>query len=318
MIDAIPWSNLSEEDLLYVDRAVHKPRIARTMSDAWRERESLTNEVSQGSALEERFAMYGRIAHEDPELFGWGCLDHCRYECMHRVELDRGLSYPRKYFGKWPFRRVYFCQEVLSSVYSLLNGLPYIIFSLTGTFRHHTPPVYRWFTLIVSVMWIASAVFHCRDNAVTMYMDYFSAFAGVVANCGAGLHEAVLSESGRAKQIGMGILFFLWVFHSLYLSLIKFDFDWNMTLAIVVAAIGGLFWIIYYIKHRRSKAHAWIPVVATWGLFPLLLVFELNDFAPGSSGLADAHSYWHLSTVPFSVMWVVFMQLESAKGKKVE
>ena len=320
VLSAIPWSNISEEELLQVDRSLHKPKLLGLLREASEDKSYSPPVYPRTDYLRLRFADYGRLGLEDPGLFSWSCFDHCKYECMHLVEKRRRvLPSPRKYFGKWPFRRVYICQEILSSAYSLLNGLPYILFSLTHTFRTHTPFIYRVFTLIVSLMWISSTIFHCRDTPLTMYLDYFTAFGGVVANCATGLHQSILVRFDSRTRMGViGLLFVLWVFHSMYLTLINFDFEWNMTLAVAIALLGGVFWVVFYARNRRKKPHAWMVVPATWGLFPLLVAFELNDFPPGPNGLADAHSYWHLSTVPFSVMWVLFMFKESQWPKPIQ
>lgn len=314
VLSAIPWSNLTHDDLLQVDRSLHKPAISDSIERVYNSEFSELRD-HRAHALEERFVAYGKIAEQDPGLFSWSCFDHCKYECMNHVVKQRGTMV-RKYFGKWPFRRVFVCQEMLSSLYSLLNGLPYMIFALTRTFRYRTPPVYRGFTMIVVCTWILSAIFHCRDTPLTMHLDYFSAFGGVVANCATGMYQTILhNKRPFLKRVATMVFFVVWALHSLYLALVNFDYDWNMTLAICIAIVGGICWFIYYWRNRTTKPHAWIVAAATLALLPLLVAFELNDFPPGTSGLADAHSYWHLSTVPISVMWVVFMYRESVIPK---
>lgn len=74
--------------------------------------------------------------HNIPEYFDlkppitWSKNDECKYQCMWRVEEQRQewKLVPQKYYGKWPFRRIFFFQEFFSSLFSLLNLFPHIFY----------------------------------------------------------------------------------------------------------------------------------------------------------------------------------------------
>ena len=307
----LPWSHLSGHR--QVDREQYKGEILNALAGAVSSK-SGSKQKSPKSALGERLGEYGAIAKRDPGLIAWPCLDHCRYECMHRTVAESGKVV--KFFGKWPFQRVGVFQELLSSVYSFLNAVPYILFAMTQTFKTLTPPVFRIYTLIVAFMWIASGVFHCRDTPLTQHVDYFSAIGGVFANCTVAV--VLLLKSARKRALVVTGMALLWLTHVSYMGLVSFDFDWNMKVGVVAALSGTISWQIWFLRNRRSKPHAWLIPPVTLGLFPLFLTFELGDFPPGPMGLADAHAFWHLSTIPISCAWAVFMFKESRAGRRIK
>ncbi len=289
-----------------------------TVIDALRSVHGLRNISFQSSLILDKLEDYASIAHEDQQLLTWPCDDHCRYECMHRVSSERhegGLGV-LKFFGKWPFRRVFICQEILSSLYSILNGIPYFLFLISSVGRRAFLE-HKVFGYGMTCAWIASAIFHCRDCTGTMYADYFSAVGGVTAN----LALAVIRSTGWNRYLVELFFGSLWAVHICYLVFVKFDFGWNMMVAIFLAASAAITWLVWYIRNRILIPHAWMIIVVTWGTSPLLLLFEVNDFPPGPLGLADAHSYWHLTTIPMSALCALFIykdalfQLHHARGK---
>ena len=311
VVDAIPWSNLSQGELHQVDTLLHKPDIDSALHRVYAAGvfSPNTSESVPTTPLSDRFLAYTEIAKRDPGMFTWPCFDHCEYECMHHVASTRPGPVV-KFSGKWPFRRVLICQELLSSVFSLVNGAPYVAFILSRTFRRDAPRRYQIYAIVVFLMWMFSALFHCRDCTVTQNLDYFAAFAGAIANCTVGLFNTVV-ERPRTRNLVMAFMAVMWTTHVSYLAFVKFDFEWNMIVVVTVGTIGSTLWIYWYWINRAIRPHAWMIVPLTLGLFPLLLAFELNDFPPGPMGLADAHSYWHLTTIPISFYWGIFLRKES-------
>lgn len=63
----------------------------------------------------------------------WDCQENCRYECMiENRQLRRSNGEQAvQYMGKWAFTRVLGVQELFSSLFSFLNGLPYTVISGT-------------------------------------------------------------------------------------------------------------------------------------------------------------------------------------------
>ena len=250
-----------------------------------------------------RHSQFASIAESNPELYSWSCTDHCKYQCMHQTATE--VSHPLKFFGKWTFKRVWICQEFLSSGYSVLNAAPYLALAINPTFLRTAHWSLKLYAIIIAMMWMASAVFHCRDTRLTMHIDYFSAFAGIVAN---GWLPAYMLASFRSKRfVCLGALA-LWLGHVSYMGLVKFDFAWNMKLAVVTGLVDNITWSVWYFRNRQRVSFAWIIPIVTWSVVPMFLLMEANDFPPHDEyGLADAHSYWHLGTVPVSALWSVFL-----------
>lgn len=316
IVDTMPWSHLSAKDLLQIDRAIHKPATLEKLHSVYDTMDRSIVSHSRGDRVV-RFLEHAELAKLDPELLFWPCVDHCRYECMHQVVSDREVDV--KFFGKWPFRRVWICQEFLSTLWSIANGLPYLIWYMTPTART-ARPIYSAYTIILLLMWTSSAVFHCRDCLVTMYFDYFFASAGIIGNFSVAL-DNIANDYRVPNMIRFFFAFFLslsWIVHVSYMLLVDFDFEWNMTVAIFFGALGTLHWTYWWYTNRVKRSHAWMILPGTLGLFPFLILFELNDFPPGELGLADAHSFWHLSTIAMSTLWALFMYLETKFGKHLD
>merc|ERR1711924_453973 len=92
-----------------------------------------------------------------------------------------------------------------------------------------------------------------------------------------------------------------WASHVYYLTFVKFDYGYNMKIAVGLGIMSTTCWVIWFLRHRRQKQFAWKVLVATCGPY-LVLPLELLDFPP-IGGLLDAHACWHLGTVPMSFMY---------------
>ena len=74
----------------------------------------------------------------------WDCVSECNYECMvdYSSWRERNHKEVTKFFGKWPFKRVFIfgwgVQELFSSVFSALNGVPHLMYLLF--YRHEYAP----------------------------------------------------------------------------------------------------------------------------------------------------------------------------------
>jgi hypothetical protein len=92
----------------------------------------------------------------------------------------------------------------------------------------------------------------------------------------------------------------------LYLSLVNFDYSYNMKVVVAVGICDSFLWLLWFIRNRKAKAFAWKVVVAVWTTY-LVLPLELLDFPP-FFGLMDAHALWHLLTVPLNYLFCVFIR----------
>ena len=117
-------------------------------------------------------------------LLQWSPEDDCKYLCMqqHEQQLAKSGMETMKYYGKWPFTRVWGHQELFSSLFSWLNAIPHIwgilqynrVMKKNDSNNRYSMKNY-WLLYGYSYIhtWFWSAVFHCRDTVFTERMDYF-------------------------------------------------------------------------------------------------------------------------------------------------
>lgn len=65
--------------------------------------------------------------------------------------------------------------------------------------------------------------------------------------------------------------------------------------------ISGFGWIGWYVAQRKIKPYGW-KILTFQILAAASLLLELNDFPPILYTF-DAHSLWHLSTVPLTIIF---------------
>lgn len=108
----------------------------------------------------------------------------------------------------------------------------------------------------------------------------------------------------KAAVIILSVFYYL--NHFAHLSVGSFDYANNMKANIITGVIGGIGWIGWCLLRHKGRPYAWKMFV-----FQLLaaasLSLELLDFPP-ILWTFDAHSLWHLSTAPLTILlyrWVV-------------
>lgn len=151
------------------------------------------------------------------QLLFWNCDDECKYICMHQINKLKTTEYDmpvEKYYGHWPYVRVWNLQEPAATLFSLLNILPHLFFlfiqlpnfkrkfklssavndsaiksSLTVSAdvnidsykqlqRTETESMVvwlNWFPYISMNAWVMSAIYHARKVAFTTQLDLVSA-----------------------------------------------------------------------------------------------------------------------------------------------
>jgi len=174
------------------------------------------------------------------------------------------------------------------------------------------------------------------DKPVTEKLDYFSAGLSILF----GLYIAVirlfhlypnpLGPGSRDPRI-RSILRHFWAAlctaaylrHISYLSLApRFDYGYNILANLMVGVIHNILWILFSIPATPFKRFPFTASSNTkqWISKPLWCVIlmiaamslELFDFPPWYR-IIDAHSLWHLATVPITGMWYEFL-VEDAQG----
>ncbi|NXX99529.1 PGAP3 factor, partial [Centropus bengalensis] len=272
-------------------------------------------------------------------LTGWTCRDDCAYECMwltvrlyvrggHRVPQFHGKVSPEGSGGgkgsplfpltppcslQWPFSRFLFFQEPASAFASFLNGLASFVMLLR--YKAAVPPASPMYPTCVAFAWVSlnawfwSTVFHTRDTAVTEKLDYFCASAVVLHSVylccvrTLGLQRPALISIFRAF-----LLLFL-ACHISYLTLVRFDYGYNMAANAAVGLLNLAWWLRWCVRNRPRLPHVW-KCAAVVLLLQALALLELLDFPP-LFWVLDAHALWHIGTIPLNVLFYSFLMDDS-------
>lgn len=212
-----------------------------------------------------------------------------------------------QFHGKWPFRRLLGMQEPASVAFSLGNLWAHL--HGRKKMRAHVPasyPLRPWYDALAVVgvaAWTFSAVFHTRDFALTEQLDYFAAGASVLY----GLYYTPIRvfrldrPSPRRRSVLRAwslLCVLMYLCHVAYLKGVRWDYTYNMAANVVAGMIQNVLWIWFsYTKYKQTRRPwtVWPGVVVAFVITVMSL--ELFDFAPLWWTL-DAHSLWHLGTIP--------------------
>ncbi|KAF4832228.1 Protein PER1-like protein [Colletotrichum siamense] len=251
-------------------------------------------------------------------LLLWTCSSECDYTCQHIITKKRVAAGERvvQFHGKWPFHRFLGCQEPFSTIFSLGNLWAH--YDGLRKFRAAVPasyPLMPWYTWLAAVgvaSWTFSAIFHTRDFAATEQLDYFAAGANVLY----GLYYTVVRvmrldrPTPRRRSVLRAwtlLCVLLYAGHVAYLKGVRWDYTYNMAANVVVGVIQNLMWLWFsYNKYRQTRR--------VWAIWPSIVVaiivtvmsLELFDFPP-LLGALDAHSLWHLGTIPPTILMYRFL-----------
>ena len=157
-------------------------------------------------------------------------------------------------------------------------------------------------------------------------MDYFSAALAILY----ALYYTVVrlfhlyTPDTRSKS---SLVYFAWssicivtyLAHVSYLTLLpRFDYTYNMVFNLTLGMIHNLLWLAYSLPSSLSlfrrfphRPRSYRPSYATAAAFFVVLTIlatslELFDFPPWGR-IIDAHSLWHLATVPITLFWYNFL-----------
>ena len=249
------------------------------------------------------------------QFLGWNCIEECKYECMWKtVEVFKksNLSIPQ-FYGKWPFLRLAGIQEPASVLFSILNGVTvWIGFKRFYAEVPRSAPMYNLVVFqffLAENAWFWSVVYHCRDLPLTEKMDYFCATSIVLCSLYVCIYRYAIELPHKSRKYVCWITFHVVVIvyfgHISYLSFVKFDYGYNMLFNVICGLSSCFLAILFWIFRRHTLHYAWkFPVVGI--LSCILLVFEVFDFPPWL-WMVDAHSIWHLSTVPLPLLLYSFV-----------
>jgi hypothetical protein len=248
-------------------------------------------------------------------FFQWSCQDECAYECMWKtVDHMQSNGQPVVQFhGKWPFARFLGIQEPASTLFSILNLLSNYFFGykvLRRHLRYGIHPLYlMWmmFCFIAMNAWVWSTIFHTRDKPLTEIFDYIGAISLVFAQFACCLIRVGYgTKYNRLTILATVVLLSFFMYHAHYLLVVRMDFGYNMMVNIIVGLINVICWLLWCaLNFSYGRTYVWrcaVPVLLTM----IFVALELLDFAPWGWTI-DAHSLWHLSTVPLPILWYHFI-----------
>ncbi|KAM5273761.1 post-GPI attachment to proteins factor 3 isoform 3-T3 [Ctenodactylus gundi] len=227
-------------------------------------------------------------------LAGWTCRDDCKYECMWitvGLYLQEGHRVPQ-FHGKWPFSRFLFFQEPASAMASFLNGLASLV--MLCRYRTSVP--------------VSSPMYH-TCVAFAWKMDYFCASAVILHSVylccvrTVGLQRPAVASAFRA------FLLLLLTAHVSYLSLVRFDYGYNLVANVAIGLVNLAWWLAWCLQNRRQLPHVRKCMVVVLLLQGLSLL-ELLDFPP-LFWVLDAHAIWHISTIPVYILFFSFLEDDS-------
>lgn len=257
----------------------------------------------------------------DLRLTFWSCIENCRYHCMQQIT-DRAIQDGTpvyQYYGKWPFYRLFGIQEPASVLFSIGNG--YVHYYYYKILRREIPNGYfmKPFMLVFAMIginaWVWSTVFHSRDFPVTEKLDYFSAGLFLLYSLYYALIRLFHIENRVIIRLLTVVISIMFLAHVSYLSFYRFDYGYNMMASVIVGSLQLALWvgwaILQYIKpeNKDRRSYAYLVIVSVVGTGAAMSL-ELFDFPPFLRVL-DAHSLWHLSTIPLMMMWYRFVLLDT-------
>lgn len=281
--------------------------------DVLNEQELTSSWPSSTFETDEQQASPRRLTWFEKKVMRWTCQQDCAYACMHInvAQRQRNGEMIVKYFGKWPFQRIFGTQELFSTIFSILNAIPHLywLFKLRRLFKDYEYSMkilWTTYSCIYLNTWLWSTIFHARDFMITERLDYFGASLGISFSLCLAIIRIWKIETWfeRCMKVFLPIGTLLLI-HIGYLQFIHFDYGWNMKVSLTIGVIHSLLWLYNSYRHWQDGYH-WRMVVLTFGLWSFASL-EVFDFPP-YYGLLDAHALWHGLTPVLGHMfyqWVV-------------
>ncbi|EMR08114.1 hypothetical protein PNEG_03552 [Pneumocystis murina B123] len=249
----------------------------------------------------------------------WDCQSECDYSCQRIVTLYRkknGLQ-KEQFWGKWYFIRILAMQEPASVVFSILNGYVHYLGFCWIKLLIPSDYVFKKFYIIYALLglntWFWSAVYHIRDFKFTERADYFS--AGALTLWSFFFTPLRIFRLDLCRNYNFFV--YLWAFtcifafliHVIYLSFVKFNYSYNMAANVLIGFSQNILWVYYSLSNYGTRPFALWPMYIVCAIM-IAMCFEIFDFPP-ILYLFDAHSLWHMATIPIVYYWYKFLILDS-------
>ncbi|CAM9250123.1 unnamed protein product, partial [Ectocarpus fasciculatus] len=243
----------------------------------------------------------------------WNCEGECQYDCMHEVArwVQEEYAVTWKFYGHWPYLRIWGLQEPASVAFSLGNMLPHIHnllynrekFCQPGVrFGHHI----LMYSVVALLAWAASAVFHARKIDPFISCDY--AFAFLFISYGLWIAVSRLWWEIRGDRDRWTKTVFdvccagRVVYQVIYTLNGTIPFQDHMNLSIGLSVLHAVSWLLF-ICFSNSRSKLFCLLCQAW--FGAASLLELYDFPP-YMGILDAHALWHAATIPLGFLWFRF------------
>jgi post-GPI attachment to proteins factor 3 len=251
-------------------------------------------------------------------IFVWDDLDECKYQCMRQISDEReaiGLSV-HKYYGHWPYHRLYGLQEPAAAIFSLGNIIPHFYHLLFSRQRFTHPHYYmsQWIILngcLASLAWLCSTIFHMRKIDLTINLDYMSAliflFHGFWLALRRTLHSLLFKKYPFLSYLLFPLLSIVCLTRLSQMASGGISFDHHMELCIFLAVSQCALWCLWCFFSSRSSASSRYFCLFLQLWFALAALLELYDFPPLATHF-DAHSLWHAATIPLGFLWYLFWE----------
>ncbi|XP_015182204.1 PREDICTED: post-GPI attachment to proteins factor 3 [Polistes dominula] len=246
-------------------------------------------------------------------LLSWSCIEDCKYMCMWRTVdyfVSHGLRVPQ-FNGKWPFIRIFGFQEPASVLFSILNfyahWVSYWKFKKKVNSKYPMFYVWTYFSLICLNGWFWSTIFHARDTDFTEVMDYSSAFAIVLTLLYCMLLRITYKHTKTFIILTCCYMSILYT-HLTHLWSGAINYGYNMKFNVAIGFVTFVITMSWWYNVRRELSHAyligWFNILAV-----LSTLLEVLDFSP-IFWIFDAHSLWHASTAPLTILIYRFITLD--------
>lgn len=108
-------------------------------------------------------------------------------------------------------------------------------------------------------------------------------------------------KSAVTKALLTTAMLVFYLYHVKLLLSGEFGYSYNMKANVVTGVLAGVGWLSWYLWTWRTCSYGWKMVVFQV-LAATSLSLELMDFSP-IWWTFDAHSMWHLATVPLTVLF---------------
>jgi post-GPI attachment to proteins factor 3 len=238
---------------------------------------------------------------------------------------------PLKYYGHWPFTRLFGLEEPASVLFSLLNGVPYLLALAHSITRHGTfgsvhvntcqdssPAsvnlhfMHRWLVVYYSIglnAWLASAFYHARKTDNATFYDYISALLFLVLTLWLALRR-VWGQGAKGYVVSAIFTLFvgLYVFQVYRMHLGQVTFGAHMGVCIGISVVNVIMWLLWLVFTPSTGNYRYLCLVTqVW--FSVAALLEIFDF-PAIWGYFDAHSLWHAATIPLGFIWWTFWRLD--------